>query len=263
MCKILGISRNTYYSYLKKIANIKPNYDEQIIAIFKASKKSYGKRSVKEALEKLEIYLSIKKVRKIMKRLNLVSCYNKKSFVVHSKGVNDEKYENLLSRNFNNYKLNEVLVSDLTYQLVGNRHYYVCFVTDLYNREIVGHSVGSNKTPELVIEAFNSIKFNLKKVSIFHTDRGLEFKNSKIKSILDDNNIQRSLSRPGNPYDNAVAETMFKTFKTTWVQKTIYDDIIELINDVDRYVKWYNNIRYHSTLEYKSPVEYRLSKLTA
>lgn len=266
MCKFLEISRSTFYKNYNNIYNnktIDKSYDQQITSIFLASKKSYGKRMIKMELEKMGMYLSIKKIRKITKRLNLGSSYCKKARVNHSSGSNNAKDANLLNRKFNNQDLNKVLVSDLTYVKTGNRYSYVCFITDLFNKEIVGVSVGHYKSPTLVIKALSTIKFNLKNTEIFHTDRGLEFKNKIIDQVLNENNIRRSLSRPGNPYDNAVAESMFKTFKTTWLKNHKFNNIIELENEVIRYVKWYNNLRCHSSLGYLSPVEYRLRKLAA
>lgn len=266
MCKCLSIARSTYYDNINSNKNKTSNnsrYDKQIKSIFLASKKSYGKRSIKNDLEDLNIFVSIKFVRQATKRLKLESTYCKNGYKSTSNGKNDDHIDNVLNRNFKNRKLNEVLVSDLTYIKTGKNYSYVCFITDLYNREIVGYSVGPRKTSELVFEAFKTLKFNLKNVALFHTDRGLEFKNSKIESLLENNNIKRSLSRSGNPYDNAIAESMFKTFKTTWVQGSIYTDIIELSADVKRYIQWYNNMRCHSTLNYKSPVGYRLCNVAA
>lgn len=264
MCKFLKISRNTYYENIKiNSEKVDDAHDEAIKIIFANSNGSYGKRSIKESLGKVGINMCLKRVSGAMERLELVSNYRKKSGKPKSAGTNDEDYENLVKQIFSGWKIHQVLVSDLTYVKVNGKHCYVCFITDLYNREIVGFSTGEFKTPELVLEAFKSIKFSLNNVSIFHTDRGMEFKNKQIKELLDSNNIRRSLSKPGTPQDNAVAETMFKTAKTTWVNNKEYSDIIELRNDIGEYVKWYNNLRCHSSLEYMSPVEYRLSTLTA
>lgn len=85
---------------------------------------------------------------------------------------------------------------------------------DLFNREIIGYSAGPNKTADLVYKALASIKGNLHNIKMFHTDRGKEFDNKLISEALETFRIQRSLSMKGCPYDNAVAEAMFKVFKT-------------------------------------------------
>lgn len=144
---------------------------------------------------------------------------------------------------------------------VLGKHYYVCFIIDLYNREIVGYSVGNRKTPELVLSALQKIEFPLSTVSIFHTDRGLEFKNQKIDKILIENEISRSLSNPGTPFDNAVSESTFKTFKVTSPNSYIYQSEFELYNDVSNFVDWFNTMRSHSYLDYISPIEFKLKYL--
>ena len=122
---------------------------------------------------------------------------------------------NVVDRKFDNRKVLEVVVSDLTYVRVNGKWNYVCLITDLHNREILGYSAGPNKTADLVYKAFSTIKCNLMNIQIFHTDRGNEFKNNSIENLLNGFGINRSLSKKGCPYDNAVAEALFKTFKKT------------------------------------------------
>lgn len=94
---------------------------------------------------------------------------------------------------------------------------YVCLLVDLFNREIIGHSVGPNKGAKLVSRAFVAVKTDLKRITLFHTDRGNEFKNKLIDDTLKTFTIKRSLSMKGCPYDNAVAEETYKIFKTEFV----------------------------------------------
>lgn len=129
---------------------------------------------------------------------------------------------------------------------VGKDWNYVCFLIDLYNREIVGYSAGERKNAALVQRAFASVKQPLGKIKLFHTDRGSEFKNVGIDELLGKYQINRSLSHKGNPYDNAVAESTFKILKTELMNgkhlHTLEQPALELFD----YVHWYNNIRMHS-----------------
>ncbi|WP_243092059.1 DDE-type integrase/transposase/recombinase, partial [Streptococcus dysgalactiae] len=100
---------------------------------------------------------------------------------------------------------------------VGNRWAYVCLIIDLYNREIIGLSLGWHKTAELVKQAIQSIPYPLTKVKMFHSDRGKEFNNQLIDEILEAFGITRSLSQAGCPYDNAVAESTYRAFKIEFV----------------------------------------------
>ena len=102
----------------------------------------------------------------------------------------------------------------------------------------------------------------MKKVKIFHTDRGNEFKNNIIDEILETFEIQRSLSKKGCRYDNAVAEAGYKIIKTEFAFNRIFNSLEELKIEIRSYVLWYNNKRIHSSLNYMTPVEYRLANMT-
>lgn len=261
MCRLLKISRQTYYNYVNEIHQDKKAWQDSIdcdvYRTFMNSRGSYGTRSIKSVLARENIVYSRQTIANSMERQGLSSSYNKTRKAKVAKSNKDE-VANVLKRDFSR-KLNEVLTSDLTHVNVNNEHYYVCFIIDLYNSEIVGYSTSKLKTPDIVLEAFNQIKFSLTYVEIFHTDRGAEFKNEMIDKLLKANNIKRSLSKPGTPADNAVSESAFKTFKYAWNQHRKYKDAIELQKDVEAYVSWYNNIRPHSRLAYQSPVEFRLA----
>lgn len=154
-----------------------------------------------------------------------------------------------------------VIVSDLTYVRVGKKWHYVCLFVDLFNREIIGRSAGANKSAELVYKALSSMKVNLKDVQMFHTDRGKEFDNKLITEALETFGIQRSLSMKGCPYDNAVAEAMFKVFKTEFANGAHFSSLEQLALELDDYVHWFNNIRIHGTLGYLTPVEFKQQTL--
>ena len=134
-------------------------------------------------------------------------------------------------------------------------------IIDLFNREIIGYAAGKNKNAELVYKAFGTIKTNLSNINIFHTDRGNEFKNKIIDDVLTTFNIDRSLSKKGCPYDNAVAESTYKIIKTEFAFNRIFKSFEELETELFDYVNWYNNFRIHSSLNYLTPVEYKKSVL--
>ncbi|WP_339048346.1 IS3 family transposase [Spiroplasma endosymbiont of Colias croceus] len=264
MCRFLKISKSTYYFNLKKKENkIKNNiYDEAVISAFKENKEVYGTRRLKKILENQEIYLSRRKIKKIMNEHNLISKYTKLSFKNHNNKVNYSQITNLVNRKFKNRIKNEVIVSDLTYVQVNGRWNYICLLIDLFNSEIIGHSVGVKKDASLVHQAFMQSNRCLKDIQIFHSDRGNEFNNKIIDKLLLAFNINRSLSKKGCPYDNAVAEATFKTFKTEFINDKNFTSLIQLKLELFDYINWYNNIRIHSTLNYLTPVKYQQQMFT-
>jgi putative transposase len=111
----------------------------------------------------------------------------------------------------------------------------------------------------LVCRALSSVKSNLNKISLFHTDRGNEFKNRIIEQTLEAFQIKRSLSMKGCPYDNAVAEATYKIFKTEFIKNKHFNSLEELALELSDYIHWYNHIRIHGTLGYVSPIQYKVN----
>lgn len=257
MCKVLQVPRSTYY-YESKAKELPDEITPKVIEIFKASRNNYGTRKIKVELKKQGFIVSRRKIGKIMKAQGLVSNYTVAQYKPHIDKCNESKVANELNREFKTKKPYAAVVSDLTYVRVGNKWNYVCLLVDLFNREIIGCSVGANKNANLVHKAFAKVKTRLDSITLFHTDRGNEFKNKIIDEVLETFKIKRSLSMKGCPYDNAVAEATFKIFKTEFINNYHFDSLEQLEVMLNDYVHWFNNFRIHSTLGYLSPKDYKL-----
>lgn len=192
-----------------------------------------------------------------MRKYGLVSVYTKKKYRVHHNTCNQSPAPNLLDRKFNKQQPNSCVVSDLTYVRVGGRWAYICILLEMHSREIIGFSAGFHKDAWLVKEAFSSVRGSLFDIQMFHTDRGKEFDNQLIDDILEAFHINRSLSMRGCPYDNAVAESTFKTIKTEFIYRRIFPTIEKLRLELADYVHWFNCLRLHGSLNYLSPVQHR------
>ncbi|WP_143151334.1 IS3 family transposase [Tepidibacter formicigenes] len=257
MCKVLRISRNLVY-YIPKEKSFDSKLENEIITIFKKSRNNYGTRKIKKELDKKGHQVSRRRIGRIMKKYDLVSNYTVKQYKVYKSKCNEEKCENVVNREFDRKESMEVVVSDLTYVNVKGKWNYICILLDLYNREIVGYAAGKNKDANLVYKAFTKINRPLEKIKILHTDRGNKFKNNLIDGLVTTFNIKRSLSKKGCPYDNAVAEAAFKVVKTEFAFNKIFQSFEELEYLLFDYVNWYNNHRIHGSLNYLTPVEYRI-----
>ena len=258
MCQILRISRSHYYSYKEDIEKVDP-LAEKVKDIFRDNKKTYGTRRIKSALERQGYQVSRRRIGRIMASEGLVSVYTKAQYKVHKTQSNDSSIQNELNREFKDRNPLEAIVSDLTYVRVGGSWNYICTIMDLHNREIIGYSTGPNKDAQLVYKAFSSIKHDLSLVGLFHTDRGREFINTQIDELLYTFDIKRSLSHKGTPYDNAVAEANFKSLKYEFIYQNKFSTLKELEVELGGHIWWYNNKRLHSSLGYKSPIEYALT----
>lgn len=259
MCKVLKLNRSTYY-YEAKTKVDESHLISRVREIFRASRNNYGTRKIKHMLAKEGLIVSRRRIGRIMKQEGLVSNYTIAQFKPHVDKCNESKIANRVNREFSNRPEYNVVVSDLTYVRVGTSWHYICVLIDLFNREIIGYSAGRNKDASLVIKAFSTVKANLERIKIFHTDRGNEFKNKMIDETLETFNIQRSLSMKGCPYDNAVAEATYKIIKTEFVRKNIFSSLEELQYELSDYVNWFNKHRIHSALNYLTPSEARARK---
>lgn len=267
MCRVLEVSRSYYYKVMRLKNSVSAfkkkqnNIDAIVKIIFNNCFAAYGSRKIaKIGAKHHEIQISRYKVSKSMKRQGLECKYNtrRKNKKPYKIDTNYEETENLVKQNFEVDTFNKIVTSDLTYISNKKGFYYICFILDLYNREIVGHSVSEKHDTATVIEAINSGSLALDKLSVFHSDRGGEFKGQELVSLLEGYNVKRSLSKPGCPHDNSPSEKLFDIFKVEWKKKK-YDDIIELKKDVDEFVKWYNYFRIHGSIDYQTPVEKRLN----
>ena len=267
MCNILNVSKTYYYKVTNGEIQINEKqiiFDNKVHYIYNENRGIYGSRKIDAVLTKYypEMNSSRYKVLQSMQRQLLMSkyCKRKKTKPYMHKGANintkdKSTYENKLKQKFNETNLKEVLTSDLTYVQIQKKFSYICFIVDLYNREIVGFSVGNQHNTALVLEGLTGV--DISKTRLFHSDRGGEFKGEELLVYLSSSNVENSYSKAGYPYDNAVSEKVFDIFKFEWMAQK-YDNELELKRDVQTFVNWYNNFRVHGSLGYQTPVEKRL-----
>lgn len=231
-------------------------YEKDVERVWRDSGKVYGARRIKHALGHEGVALSRRRVNRIMEGNGMAGSYSKAAYRPRPARPNDDPAPNILAREFNGYALRTHLASDPAYVRVGSSWAYVCLPGDLANRQIAGHSVGVRHDADLVLAAFAALRFPLDEIEVFHTDRGGGFTGERIERMLDVFGITRSLSGPGNPYDNAVVESTDRLVKKELIHRNVYTNVEQLRSDVNRYVWWYNHQRLHSTLGYLSPVEF-------
>lgn len=261
MCSVLQVNRSTYY-YESNPRPADHSVEEAVVKIFTDNHRVYGTRKIKVELKKLGMVVSRRQIGRIMKKKGLVSAYTVAQYKPHKSKCNESEIGNVLNRQFQKETPLEAVVSDLTYVRVAGKWNYICVLVDLFNREIIGYSCGRAKDADLVYRAFAKVKANLHQIQLFHTDRGSEFKNELIDEVIRIFGIKRSLSMKGCPYDNAVSEATYKLIKTEFVKRRSFESLNQLKNQLDEYVKWFNEKRIHSTLGYLSPVQYKSMSLS-
>jgi transposase InsO family protein len=232
------------------------------------SKKTYGSPRVYQELKSKSFKISENTVAKYMAEMNL-DARQKKRFKVkttdsnHSdpiapRLVKTEEEQTLPT------KAGEILAGDITYLRLNNKFIYLAVVIDLFNREVVGWSMGNTLETSLVLNALSAamMKMGSDAQIIFHSDRGSQYASEAYRNFLKDNNVLPSMSRRGNCYDNAYVESWFASLKKEWIYRSSYSTEQELKALVFEYIEvWYNKKRKHSSLGYLSPVEYKLRKI--
>ena len=186
----------------------------------------------------------------------MAGAYARRTSEPHRTRADGAGLANILDREFDGHGPRTHLASDLTYVRVGGKWAYACLLIDLANRSIAGHSADTGRTADLVMAAFATLGFPLTEVEMFRTDRGGGFDNAKIDGLLDVFDIGGSLSRKGDPYDNAVVESTNRLLKKELIYRNHYTSLEQLRSDPDDYVWWSANQRLHSTLGYRSPNEF-------
>ena len=163
-----------------------------------------------------------------------------------------------MKRKFTQTEPNRVWVSDFTYIFIDQKQYYLCVVMDLFSRKIIGYKLSDKADASFVAEtAHEAFKSRGKpKDLMFHSDSGIQYTSKEFFRLLKSEKITQSVSRPGTPLDNAVAESFFATFKKEELYHKEFHTYEELKIGIDEYILFYNQIRPHKKLKYVSPCEF-------
>ncbi len=266
MCNVLKVSRSSYYNWLKCGPSKHWLANERIMffiqKVFKESYESYGAPRIKKALEKYGYFVSRRRISKLMKLLGLLV---RRSYKFRALTDSNHKYmvaPNLLNQNFKVDRKNQVWVSDMTYIATKQGWMYLTVIIDLFNRKVVGWSFSKDLTTKNTIISAWKMAVNRNQITkklIFHTDRGSQYASGQFTDLIKSYKglINQSMSRKGNCWDNAVAESFFKSLKVEWIYKYQYQTRSNAELSVFKWIEtWYNRKRLHSALGLKSIDEF-------
>ena len=264
MCKVLEVSSSSYYKWkTKPISNrvLKMNIiKEKITFIYFSSKQRYGSPRITIELTSLGYQISRITVAKYLREFGLRSKLSKKFKVTTNSKHNYLVVENILNSVFTITHPSKFWVSDITYIQTKTGFLYLTTIIDLYDRKVVGWSLSHGVSiEETSLAALRMAIQNrpVQKGLIFHSDRGVQYASKKFVNTIESYNIKRSMSRKGNCWDNAVAESFFKPLKTALVygNKLISKEQMKL--EIFEYIEiWYNKKRRHLALNYMNIEEF-------
>lgn len=265
MCRLLGVRRQGYYEYHKRgetQRQLRERIRTQLIVdVFYESHRTYGARRIAAELAKRGIRINRKQVRRVMIQEGLIPVTSRRRVNTTNSNHDLEVFSNLLKSGNNPSGINQVWVSDMTYIRTDEGWQYLCTVLDLYSRRIVGFALSKRIDRHLAIAAFeNAVENRRPKTGfIFHSDRGCQYASHDFRNAVANAGGRQSMSAAGNPYDNASAESFFKTLKVEWLERMRFKTRQEATKAVREYMLYYNRRRLHSSLGYQSPVDFEMS----
>jgi putative transposase len=274
MCKVLKISRSSYYGWLTRNPSKRSienqELSDRIKKIYELSKRTYGSPRVTIALMEEGFHVSRQRVARLMKKQNLKSIIRKKWIITTDSRHNYPVVENKLNRDFHVTRPGQVWVSDITYIKTAQGWLYLTIIIDLYDRKVIGWSLSrSLKAVHTTIPAWRmAVRHRpITRMLIFHSDRGVQYACNEFKNMLSAYKlVERSMSRKGDCWDNAVAESFFKTLKVEHVYHHSYKTFKEAELSVFEYIEaWYNVNRIHTTIKtsIKNKKEILINRLVA
>lgn len=269
MCRVLGVNRNSYYSYQRRQANKvdDPLHEEMVECvekIVKGSDYTYGRRRVKEAMGALSYPMSCDKASQLMKEAEVEVRHKRKFKVTTNSHHQLPLFENLLKREFKVDQPDTVYVSDVTYIWTQEGWLYLAVVIDLFSRKVVGWSMSSRMKASLVCDALKMAIWQRQPHPglIHHSDRGSQYASNAFRKLLKLYKFKGSMSKQGDCWDNAVVESFFGTLKQERVHWRHYQTRYAAQQDILQYITmFYNCIRMHSYLGYKSPSQFEKESL--
>ncbi len=263
MCQILDVTRSGYYAWQPEKAGSRELENrilvEQIHVEYKLSRKTYGSPRIQASLRRQGIACGRHRVARLMRREGIRPQKRQHWHPVTTQRNPDRiPAPNRLNQEFSASGANRKWVSDFTYIDTAEGWLYLAIVLDLFSRKVVGWAMAKQMNSDLVETALHMALQGRKPIHtlLHHSDQGSQYTSAVYKNILADANIQMSMSRVGNCFDNAVAESFFGTLKAECVTSQFATHAIARTTIFEYIEVWYNRRRLHSTLGYLSPVEF-------
>lgn len=260
MCQLAGVSRAGFYRGLQAGPGGEQDMEirSTIQRVFAEHKRRYGYRRVSAELRRRGMRVNHKRVARLMREDNLLAV-QPKSFVLTTDSEHDcEVYLNL-ARRMKLTGVHQLWVADLTYIRLQREFVYLAVVLDAYSRKVVGWALGRSLTAQLPLAALQKALLERRPPPglVHHSDRGIQYACGSYVALLRPHGLIPSMSRPANPYDNASCESFMKTLKREEIYANRYRDLDQLRENIAAFIDgYYNRVRLHSALGYRSPVEF-------
>ena len=261
LCESIGVSRSGFYAWLSRPRSTRSLADEalgaKVFQSFVASDRTYGARRVWHDVLELGYRCGLHRIERLMRGQALKARPRRRGLPA-DRGQRSMIADNVLDRQFHADTPNQKWVADFTYIWTAEGWLYVAVVLDLYSRRVVGWSMQSNMTSQLVADALMMAVWRRGKPEelLHHSDQGSQYSSEHFQKLLSEQGITCSMSRAGEVWDNSAMESFFSTLKIERVHRKVYRTRAQTRADVFDFIEiFYNPKRRHSTIGYISPVK--------
>ena len=259
------MARSVFYYHLKRLraADKYVNEKDNIKAIFHEHKGLYGYRRITAEMRNRGFIINHKTVQRLMQSMNIKSQIRKVRYRSY-KGEVGKIADNILKRDFHASKPFEKLTTDVTQFKVCDEKVYLSPVMDLYNREIVSYSISTSPNLWQIRNMLDGLfaKLPADASPVFHSDQGWQYQHAEYQRLLAEHNITQSMSRKGNCMDNGAMENFFGRLKVEMFYGEKFENVNVFIDELKRYIDYYNYERISMKLKGMSPVQYRTHSVT-
>jgi putative transposase len=265
LCFVLEVSRSGYYAWTKRSRSVRAERDDaltvEIATTHKRSRRTYGSPRVHQDLRAHGIRVGRKRVERLMREAGIVGRRKRRFRRTTDSNHTYPIAPNLLDRKFDVPLPNKAWVTDVTYVWTLEGWLYLAVIVDLFSRRVIGFAGSETNDRQLALEALRSALVARSPAAglLHHSDRGSPYASAEYRAALAENGVVASMSRSGDCWDNAVAESFFATLKGECVDHEIYATRDVAMASISDYInQFYNTHRRHSSLGYMSPIEFEL-----
>jgi putative transposase len=262
MCRLFEVSRQGYYAYARRPPSARVRSDaklcEAVRKVFEQTGETYGSPRVLRELRRRGWQVSKRRVERAMRSMGLTPPSRRRHCITTVRDFADAVAPNELARDFHATRPNERWVTDITYIWTSEGWIYAAVILDLFSRAVVGWSLDATLSTELPLAALDMALRRRRPDPglMHHSDRGCQYTSAQYRERLAADGITVSMSRKGNCWDNAVAESFFATLKKELIARRDWPTRLEVRRAVFEYVEvFYNRRRLHSSIDYKTPAE--------
>ncbi len=260
MARVLGVTRQGYYAFVTRPPSARVRAEaelcEQVQQIFDESRETYGSPRVLRTLRSRGFRTSKRRVERALRGMGLTPPRPRRHYKATSSSSSRSAAPNLLARDFEAQRPNERWVTDITYVWTESGWVYLAAILDLFSRAVVGWSIDTTLSTQLPLTALGAAIRRRRPDAglLHHSDRGCQYTSDDYQAALRGLDVSVSMSRKGNCWDNAVAESFFSTLKLELIHRRSWHDVEDVRKAVFEYVEvFYNRRRLHSSLGYKTP----------